>query len=536
MSGEPAREADFVIVGAGSAGCVLAHRLTESGRHRVLLIEAGPRDQNLWLHIPLGYGKLFKDARYNWLYGSVPQAELDGRVIGQPRGKVLGGSSSINGLVYIRGQAEDFDGWRQLGNPGWGFDDVLPYFKRAEDQANGADAFHGTGGPLAVSDATEPHPLCEAFIAAGVEAGLPHNRDFNGASQEGVGYFQTTSRRGRRWSTARGYLRPAMKRPNLAVVTEALAEKVLVEDGRAVGIRYRRAGVTQEVRARREVILAAGAINSPQLLQLSGIGPGELLRQHGIAVAHELPGVGQNLQDHFQVRIVKRCSRPITMNDRLGTLLGKARVGWRYLRHRKGELTVSAGYGAAFFRTDHRLATPDIQVHFLTLSTDRMGERLHPFSAFTASVCQLRPESRGTLRIASADPAASPLIDPRYLSAQFDRDVNVTALKQLRNILAQPAMAPFVAGEYLPGEDVRSDDQILAYARAYGTTIYHPSCTCRMGADPLAVVDARLRVQGVDGLRVVDGAIMPNVVSGNTNAAIVMIGEKGADMILEDAR
>ncbi len=533
---ERGEEADYVVVGAGSAGCVLADRLTRSGAHRVVLIEAGPADRSPWIHIPLGYGKLFKDARVNWLYQTEPQEELGGRIIYQPRGKVLGGSSSINGLVYIRGQHEDFDGWRQRGCTGWGADDVLPYFRRAEDQTRGADAFHGTGGPLCVSDATEPHPLCDAFIDACAEDGVPRNPDFNGATQEGAGYFQTTSRRGRRWSTAVGYLRPAMRRPNLAVLTEALTTRFLFEGRRAVGVEYRRDGETRRVAARREVILCGGAINSPQLLQLSGIGPADLLARHGIPVVTERRDVGANLQDHFQVRLVLRCRTRITMNDELGSLLGKAKVALRYALHRKGPLTLSAGYAAAFFRTDDRLATPDIQVHFLTLSTDRMGERLHPYPGFTASVCQLRPESRGTLRIASPDPAAPPAIDPRYLSAELDRRTNVEAFKRLRAIMGRPAMEPFVEREQIPGQDVRSDDEILAYARQFGTTIYHPTCTCRMGGDPESVVDDRLRVRGVEGLRVADGSIMPNLVSGNTNAAIVMIGEKGSDMILEDAR
>lgn len=529
-------EADFVVVGAGSAGCVLANRLTAEGRHKVVLIEAGGRDRSPWIHVPLGYGKLFKDARVNWLYKTEPQAELNGRIIYQPRGKVLGGSSSINGLVYIRGQHEDFDGWRQLGCAGWSFEDVLPYFKRSEDQARGADQFHGQGGPLCVSDATEPHPLCDAFIEACAQAGLPRNEDFNGARQEGAGYFQTTSRRGRRWSTAIGYLRPALARPNLNVLTEALTTRVLFEGRRAVGVEYRRAGATRRLRARREVVLSGGAINSPQLLQLSGVGPGDLLREHGIAVVADRPAVGDNLQDHFQVRIVLRCKQPITMNDELRTLFGRAKVGLRYALHRKGPLTVSAGYAAAFFRTEARLATPDIQVHFLTLSTDRMGEKLHAFSGFTASVCQLRPESRGTLRIVSPDPTEPPAIDPRYLSAELDRRTNVEAFKKLRAILRKPALEPFVAAEYAPGDGVSTDDEILAYAREFGTTIYHPTCSCRMGGDPDSVVDERLHVRGVEGLRVVDGSIMPNVVSGNTNAAIIMIGEKGSDMILEEAK
>jgi choline dehydrogenase len=529
-------EADFVIVGAGSAGCVLANRLTESGRYRGVLLEAGPRDRHLWIHIPLGYGRLFKDARVNWLYQSEPEPELNGRVIFQPRGKVLGGSSSINGLVYVRGQPEDFDHWRQLGNAGWGFDDVLPYFRRSEDQARGASDLHGVGGPLSVSDATGPHELCDAFIAAAEQAGVPRNVDFNGPVQEGAGYFQTTSRRGVRWSTARGYLRPALRRPNLRVVTEAMATRVVFDGRKAVGVEYRRAGETTTVRARREVVLAGGAINSPQLLQLSGVGAGPLLREHDIPVVAESPGVDEDFQDHLQVRMVLKCTKPITINDEISSVMRRLGVGLRYALWRKGPLTVSAGYAGAFFRTDERVATPDVQVHFITFSTDRMGERLHTFPGFTASVCQLRPESRGFVRIKSPDPAAPPAIQPRYLSTETDRRTNVEGLKRLRAIMDMPAMRPYVLAEHLPGSGVQSDDELLAYCREVGSTIYHPSCSCRMGTDPRAVVDARLRVHGVEGLRVVDGAVMPSVVSGNTNAAIVMIAEKGSDMILEDAR
>jgi choline dehydrogenase len=529
-------EADFVIVGAGSAGCVLANRLTESGRHRVALIEAGPRDRHLWIHIPLGYGRLFKDGRVNWLYQSEPEPELNGRVIFQPRGTVLGGSSSINGLVYIRGQPEDFDHWRQLGNEGWGFDDVLPYFRHSEDQARGGSPLHGVGGPLSVSDATGPHELCDAFIAAAEEAGVPRNEDFNGPTQEGAGYFQTTSRRGVRWSTARGYLRPALRRPNLEVVTEAMATRVLFEGRKAVGVEYRRAGAIRTVRARREVILAGGAINSPQLLQLSGIGPGSLLQDHGIPVVSESVGVGEGLQDHLQVRVVLKCTKPITVNDEINSMMRRLGVGLRYALWRKGPLSISAGYAGAFFRTDERVATPDVQVHFITFSTDRMGERLHPFPGFTASVCQLRPESRGFVRIKSPDPAAPPAIQPRYLSTETDRRTNVEGLKRLRAMMSMPAMRPYVLAEHAPGPAVQTDDELLAYCREVGSTIYHPSCSCRMGTDSRAVVDPRLKVHGVEGLRVVDGAVMPSVVSGNTNAAIVMIGEKGSDMILEDAR
>lgn len=528
-------EVDYIVVGAGSAGCVLANRLTQSGAHRVLLLEAGPADRNPWIHVPLGYGKLFKDKRVNWLYQTEPEPELEGRVIYQPRGKVLGGSSSINGLIYIRGQREDFDHWRQLGNVGWGFEDLLPYFKKSENQARGPSALHGAGGPLCVSDPTEPHELCDAFIAAARAVGIPTNDDFNGAAQEGAGYFQTTSRHGRRWSTAVGYLRPARRRPNLAILTEALATRVLFEGRTATGVEFRHEGALCRVKARREVILAGGAINSPQLLQLSGVGAGALLRDHGIAVVHDLPGVGEDLQDHLQVRMVLRCTKKITINDDINSMMRRLGVGMRYALWRKGPLTVSAGYAGAFFRTDARLATPDIQVHFITFSTDRMGEHLHPWPGFTASVCQLRPESRGFVRIKSADPAAPPAIQPRYLSTETDRRTMVAGLRRLREVTRTAPLSAYVAAEHVPGPDTVSDEQLLRYCRAVGTTIYHPTCSCRMGSDPGAVVDARLRVHGLERLRVVDGAVMPSVVSGNTNAAIIMIAEKGADMILEEA-
>jgi len=526
---------DFIVVGAGSAGCVLANRLTASGRYRVLLLEAGPRDSDPWIHVPLGYGKLFNKPRVNWLYQTEPQPELNNRVIVQPRGKVLGGSSSINGLVYIRGQKEDFDHWRQLGNEGWSFDDVLPYFRRAEHQARGADELHGTGGPLCVSDATEPHELCDAFIAAAAEAGLPRNADFNGASQEGAGYFQTTSRRGRRCSAAVGYLRPIRHRRNLAVVTEALATRILWRDGAAAGIEFRHAGQLKTATATGEVILSGGAFNSPQLLQLSGVGPGALLHSHGIAVLRDRAGVGDALQDHYQVRMVFKCRKAITLNDDVRNPLRSARIGLRYALLRKGPLTISAGYAGAFFKTDRRLASPDIQVHFINFSTNKMGDKLHDFSGFTASICQLRPESRGWLRIRSADPQVPPAIHPNYLATETDRRTNVAGLRALRRIMQGGPLQPYVAGEYEPGPACQSDDALLAYCRERGSTVYHPVSTCRMGADEAAVVDPRLRVRGVGRLRVVDASIMPSVVSGNTNAATIMIGEKAADMILHDA-
>jgi choline dehydrogenase len=526
---------DYIVVGAGSAGCVMANRLTASGRHRVLLLEAGPADRNPWIHIPIGYAKLFSNAKVNWLYQSEPEPELNNRRIIQPRGKVLGGSSSINGLVYIRGQKEDFDLWRQLGNPGWSWDDVLPYFKKAESQQRGADDYHGADGPLSVSDHTETHELCEAFIKAGQQSGIPRNDDFNGAGQEGIGYFQTTARRGLRCSTAVGYLRPARKRTNLTVVTKALTTRVLFDGDAATGIAFTRNGEAMVARAGGEIILAAGAINSPQLLQLSGVGPASLLRGLGIDMVRDIPGVGANLQDHFQTRMVFRCTRKITLNDIVANPLRKAGIGLKYALRRSGPLTISAGYVGAFLRTDPRLATPDVQVHFLNFSTNKMGEALHPFSGFSASICQLRPESRGSVTIKTVHPGDAPAIRVNYLAAETDRKTMVAGMRMLRQISEAPAMAPYIESELEPGPQCQSDADWLAFCRERGSTIYHPTCTCKMGDDAMAVVDARLRVNGLKCLRIVDGSIMPNVVSGNTNAAIVMIAEKGAEMILQDA-
>ncbi|MEH2480824.1 choline dehydrogenase [Nitrobacteraceae bacterium AZCC 2146] len=529
-------EFDYIIVGAGSAGCVLANRLSASGKNSVLLLEAGPKDRNIWIHVPLGYGKLFKDKTVNWMYQTEPEPGLDGRTVFQPRGKVLGGSSSINGLLYVRGQHEDYDRWRQLGNSGWGYDDVLPYFKKAEDQQRGGDAFHGAGGPLPVSDWRHADPLSEAFIAAAAETGLPFNPDFNGASQEGVGMFQTTTRRGRRASTAVAYLRPALRQGRLRVETSALAQRILFEGRRAVGVEYKRDGIARTARARKEVLVSSGAYNSPQLLQLSGVGPADLLRQHGIDVVMEAPGVGHDLQDHMQVRMVMRCAQKITLNDVVNHPLRKIWMGLRYAAFRTGPLTIAAGTAGAFFKTSPRLATPDIQIHFLPFSTDKMGEALHSYSGFSASVCQLRPESRGSLRIRSADPSVPPEIRINYLATEVDRTANVEGLKILRQMLHAPALRPFVTEEVEPGAKVMSDEELLAYCRQRGSTIYHPTSTCRMGNDSLAVVDQRLRVRGIEGLRVIDGSIMPDLVSGNTNAAIIMIAEKASEMILADAR
>jgi len=527
---------DYIIVGAGSAGCVLANRLSADGRYKVLLLEAGPRDTNPWIHVPLGYGKLFATPSVNWMYQSEPEAELNNRRVFTPRGKVLGGCSSINGLVHVRGQREDFDTWAAQGNAGWSFQDVLPYFLRSENRERRDNDYQGSDGPLSVSALPDTHPLCDAFIAAAGELGIARNDDFNGAQQEGAGYYHTTSRRGRRASCAVAYLRPALRRANLQVRTEALATRLRFHGGRAVGVEYRVGGAMHIANAQREVILSAGSFNSPQLLQLSGVGPRALLERHGIAIVRDIPGVGGGLQDHFYVRTVWKCTQRITINDAMATLRGRIGMGLRYALLRRGPLTVSAGYAGAFVRTSARVQRPDVQLYFINFSTDRMGTTLHPFPGFTASMSPLRPQSRGSVRIRSADPAEPPAIHYNYLNTPEDQRTVVAGLKLVRRLMSAAAMKPYVLTEHAPGPAVQSDAQWLDYAREVGGTVYHPTSTCRMGQDPLAVVDERLRVRGVPGLRVVDASIMPSVVSGNTNAATVMVAEKGADMILEDAR
>jgi choline dehydrogenase len=524
---------DYVIVGAGSAGCVLAHRLTADGRSSVLLLEAGPRDKDFWIHVPLGYGKLFARTDVNWAYQSEPEPTLNGRRVFTPRGKVLGGSSSINGLVHIRGQREDYDGW---GVPGWTFADLLPYFKRSEDHSHGASEWHGVGGPLAVSDLPDKHEMCDAFIASSMALGLPRNDDFNGATQEGTGYYQATARNGRRCSTAVGYLRPAEKRPNLRVEVEALATRVLFEGKRAVGVTYEQRGAKHEARAAREVILCGGSFNSPQLLQLSGVGPRALLERHGIGPVHDLPGVGEDLQDHFYCRTFWRCAKPITLNDDMRTLWGQAKIGLRYLLLRRGPLAVSAGYAAAFVRTRPQLTRPDAQIYFINFSTAKRGGLLHPFSGFTLSVSQTQVESRGCVHIASPDPHVQPAIRYNYLATENDRRVMVEGLKFIRRIAAAAPLRDYIVAEEFPGPRVQTDEDWLAFCREAGDTVFHPTSTCRMGVDAHAVVDPRLRVNGVAGLRVVDASVMPAVPSGNINAAVVAVAEKAADLILAEPR
>jgi len=524
---------DFIVIGAGSAGCAIANRLTEDPSNRVLLLEAGGRDLNPWLHIPVGYYRTIFNDKLNWGYQTEPEPELEDRQISWPRGRVLGGSSAINGLVYIRGQREDFQLWRQMGNQGWGWDDVLPFFKKSEDQERGANALHGEGGPLGVSDPKQTNEICEAYINACDEMGIPRTADFNGEVQEGAGYFQLTTRNGRRSSSAVAYLHPIKYRPNLEVVTDALVTRLVVENKVATGVMYWHQGDLKRADVAGEIVLSAGAIGSPQILQLSGIGPAASLQELDIKVVHELSGVGANLQDHFQARSVYKCTKPITLNDRVRSPFQKAMMGMEWLIKRTGPLTIGAGQGGIFARTRPELATPDVQFHLILFSADKPGEALHDFSGFTASVCQLRPESRGNIMIKSRDPKEHPAIHANYLATETDRQCIVDGLKLARKLAGSEALQPLIAAELEPGSDVVTDDDFLTYARQRGGTIFHPTSTCMMGpsSNPTAVVDNELRVHGLRGLRVADASIMPTVVSGNTNAACIMIGEKLASLL-----
>ena len=530
-------DADFVIVGAGSAGCVLANRLSEGGRFRVVLLEAGGPDRNPWIHIPVGYFRTMGNPETDWCYKTEPDPGLAGRSISWPRGKVLGGSSSINGLLYVRGQPQDYDGWAQLGNAGWSWSDVLPLFRRAETwKGEELSEERGHDGPLSVQPSRLSRNVVDNWVDAAEAAGYPRNSDYNSGCQEGVGYFQLTMKGGRRCSTAVAYLGPARGRQNLSIVTRALARRLVIEEGRVVGVEASVEGEVQVFRAAREVVLAAGAIGSPQILMLSGIGAGAELAAQGIETRVDLPGVGKNLQDHLQARPVFKTDLS-TINIEINSWMKQAMIGVQYALTQRGPMTMAASLGTAFLKTEAHLETPDIQFHIQPFSADSPGEGAHGFSAFTASVLQLRPESAGHLELRSSNPEDAPAIHPNYLATETDCRVLVKGIQIARDIARHAPLAQHVIEEHAPGALIAHDDTgaILDWARNTAVTIYHPTGTCKMGSDPMAVVDARLRVQGVDGLRVADCSIMPRIVSGNTNAPAIMIGEKASDMLREDA-
>jgi choline dehydrogenase len=532
-------EFDYIVTGAGSAGAVVAARLSENGRHRVLLLEAGGRDSNPWIHIPLGFARTYVNPAVNWKFESAPQPQLDNRQLYLPRGKTLGGTSSINGMVYMRGNHADYDEWRQRGCTGWDWDSVLPFFKKAENQTRGADAYHGVGGPLTVSDQPRRFELADAVLAACEEAGIPRNPDFNGATQEGCGYYQTTTNNRRRWSTARAYLEPARRHPNLTIRTGAHATRVLIENNRAVGVEYQSAAGRQVARARGEVIVSGGAYGSPHLLLLSGIGPADHLRDHGIDVRLDLPAVGSNLHDHFNTYLSWRCSVPITLNDLENSWRRKLKAGVQYALFRDGPMASNGIHAGAFIRSDSRLERPDLQINLLEWSTlERTRDRVvpHPFPGFTLSPVHLRPDGRGTVRLAGPDPLAPPRILFDFLRTEYDVQALLTGIRLCRRIAMQPALHGLTVQELAPGPQVTADDELAAFVRQTGVSNHHPTSTCAMGpAGSNSVVDPRLRVHGIAGLRVADASIMPVVVAGNTNAPSIMIGEKAAAMLLEDA-
>jgi choline dehydrogenase len=528
---------DFIVTGAGSAGCVIARRLADDGRYSVLLLEAGPPDRNPWIHIPLGYGKTYVDPRVNWKFETEPQPQMQGRKLYLPRGKVLGGSSSINGMVYIRGHHGDYDEWRQRGCTGWDWESVLPFFKKAENQVRGESEYHGVGGPLHVSDQAVVGELSRAVVAACEQAGIPRNPDFNGAQQEGCGFYQTTTHNKRRWSAAKAYLSnpPA----TLKIVTGAQATKVLITDGKATGVEYQSASGRQTALARREVVVSGGAYGSPQLLLLSGLGPAAHLQEMGIPVVRDMPAVGSNLHDHFNTAVAWRCSKAITLNDLENSWPRKIAAAAQYALFRSGPMASNGVTAGVFTRSDPRLERPDIQVNLMEWSTkERSRDAVipHPFPGFTLTPVHLRTDGRGTVRLKSPDPLAWPAVLFDYLRSEYDKQAAIAGIRLVRKIAAQPALKPYVVSEIFPGLDAESDDELLEYVRRTGVSNQHPTSSCTMGTGTNTVVDPRLRVHGVDGLRVADASVMPVVVGGNTNAPTIMIGEKCSAMILEDAR
>ncbi|WP_290983964.1 GMC family oxidoreductase N-terminal domain-containing protein [Ferrovibrio sp.] len=536
---EDAGEFDYVIVGGGTAGSLLANRLSADPKNRVLLLEAGGKDDWIWFHIPIGYLFAIGNPRSDWCFKTEPVPGLNGRSIGYARGKVLGGCTAINAMVYMRGQAADYDGWRQLGLTGWGWEDVLPYFLKHEDHwSDGAAPLHKSGGEWRVEQPRVTWDILDAVGRAGAEIGIPPVDDFNRGDNEGAGYFQVNQRKGRRWSAATGFLKPVLNRPNLDVRIQAHAERIELQGKRASAVIYRQNGRRLRVRAAGEILLTAGAIASPQLLQLSGIGPGALLQQHGINVRHEAPGVGENLQDHLQIRLIYKVKNVVTINELDQSLLAKAKIALDYALFRRGALTMAPSQFGMFTRSSPEHATANVEFHIQPLSLDKFGDPLHKFPAFTASICNLRPTSRGHVRITSSDAAQAPAIQPNYLATPEDRRVAVDSLKLTRRLAQAPALAPYQPEEYLPGPQVQSEEQMFKAAGDLGATIFHPVGTAKMGPehDAMAVLDGDLRVRGIQALRVVDASAMPLITSGNTASPTLMIAEKAAESILRDAR
>jgi len=522
---------DYIIVGAGSAGSALAGRLIERKAGSVLLLEAGPEDKNIWIHIPIGYGKTMFNKKYNWQFESEPEPSLNNRRIYQPRGKTLGGSSSINGLVYIRGQKEDFDDWEKLGNAGWGWKDILPLFKRSEGNERGASEYHSGDGPLKVSDIRGKHELVEAFIKAGEENGIPRTDDFNGPSQEGSGYFQLTTKNGLRCSAAKGYLKPIKNNSQLKIETEAHVTNLILDGKEVKGVVYKKGNSLLEAKANKEVILCAGALQTPQILLLSGIGPKEELEKLDIPLVHNSPEVGKNLQDHLQVRFIYKCTKPITTNDSLKTIFGQLGMGLRWIFRKEGPVAAGIQLGAMFARAQKHSTRPDIQFHFGTISADMAAGKPHDFSGFTISMCQLRPKSRGFVSIRSKNPFDAPLIQLNFFAEKEDKETMLAGIKLTRKLVNSSAMMPYIDEEYRPGPSMQSEEDMINFVREYGTTIFHPVGTCRMGIDENAVVNPSLEVNGIKNLRIADASIMPLILSGNTNAGSIVIGEKAADLI-----
>jgi choline dehydrogenase len=529
------RSFDYIIIGAGSAGCVLANRLSANPNHSVCLIEAGPPDYSPWIHLPIGYGKTMWDPSVNWKFHTEPDPEMNNRPIYWPRGKCLGGSSSINGLIFIRGQKEDYDHWHDLGNDGWSWDEVLPYFKKAEGNDRLGEPLHSQIGPLRASSIKKTHPLVEAFIKSANQLGVPTTDDFNNLQQEGVGYYQLSTHNGLRCSAAKAYLKPIKSRQNLSIITNAQVSKILFKDRQAVGIEYIKGGSKHQIASQKEIILSAGALQSPQLLQLSGIGPASLLQKFGIPIVHDSPGVGKNLQDHLQYRLIYELNQNISTNVELSSLMGRIKIGLDWLLFRSGPLSIGINQGGLFTKVMPQSKTPDIQFHLATLSADMAGGKVHPFPGFTMSVCQLRPESRGYVEIASPDPLTPPKMVANYLTTEHDRATSIAAVKFARKIAQTNPLQGLIRREIKP-ERAESDEDLLEFCRNNGATIFHPTGTCQMGPSHQkdAVLDCELRVRGVGGLRVVDCSAMPTLPSGNTNWPAVMMGERAADLILQD--